>query len=100
MAFIIEIFILFGPLYFASDSEEMKPYPVAIGPELVTRLEDCLTELNLKPQPINGTVKVESAAAGSTNVQSILVCFVFFDLIYKIKTKISPSSDPHPRTNH
>lgn len=32
-----------------STEDQVPPYPVALNPEMITRLEDCLQQLNITP---------------------------------------------------
>lgn len=50
--------------------DQVPSYDVAIAPEMVTRLEDCLQQLNLEP------VNLRNASSGETNLLvRKLLCF-------------------------
>lgn len=60
----------------------MPSYPVAISPEMVSRLEDCLEQLNINPvnvrnSPMNDNKEI-SLLVISLDVLILTGCFILF----------------------
>lgn len=46
-------------IFLFSAADQLAPYPVRISPDLVNRLENCLTDLNIQPVSIPRDIKPE-----------------------------------------
>lgn len=56
---------------YSSAEDQVKSYPVAISPELVSRLEDALEQLDIRP--MNSAVRPQSGEGDKSAEVSILV---------------------------
>lgn len=57
--------------------DQLKSYPVAIAPELVDRLEMCLSELNISPMKFNPVKEEVIEGATPSNPQTLLVSKIY-----------------------
>lgn len=51
-----------------SAEDQLKSYPVAIDPEIIIRLENCVQELNLAPINVRNLVKAENGGVEPLNL--------------------------------
>lgn len=65
-----------GTIKVKQSEDQIASYPVRISPEIKTRLEDCLNDLEIRPVSLHNNVKTESQDE-SGNILSLLVHNIF-----------------------
>ncbi|XP_072762492.1 dosage compensation regulator mle isoform X1 [Anoplolepis gracilipes] len=87
-----------GTLKKNKDTEQMKPYPVKISPELESQIQDVLVNLDIRPIDIKQVPTVKEENSGSTGV-SLLTNQVLDDFISSVPQPAGVVSWSPPQPN-